>query len=371
MASASNTRVLVTGSSGFIATHVVQQLQQQGYKVRGTVRSKSNEKKVKPLLSLCPNAEHELELVEADLMKPDGWPEAVTGCDYVMHMASPFPSEEPDDENEVIKPAVEGTLQVLRACKEVKCVKRFVLTSSCAYIHGSYDKTNEECYTEEDWTNVETSKQAYYKSKTLAEKAAWDFVKDLADDEKFELVTVNPSLVLGPVLCGTFTTSLEVIKRLLCREVPFLPRLSFPIVDVRDVAACHLATMTVPEASGHRHIAYCQSLWFTDVAAILEKEFKGQGYKVPTSTAPYPLLWIMGRFDKSVRSMLPSIGKVLNHSNSRMKNVLSVQPHPTEETILDMAYSMIESGFINKTKDYKPRSEAAATGVEPETAAPE
>ena len=316
------------------------------------MRSKSNEQKIKPLLSLCPGANHDLELVEADLMKPDGWNEAVADCTYVLHLASPFPNTEPADENEVIKPAVEGTLQVLRACKEAKCVKRVVLTSSVAAVSGEFDEGE---FSEADWTKPEQCKMAYFKSKTLAEKAAWDFVDKLADDERFELVTINPSYVMGPVLCGSFTTSMESIKRLLNHEMPMVPRINFAIVDVRDVAASHLAAMTVPEASGNRHIVHGQNIWISELAKILENEFKPQGYKVPTSTAPYPLLWMIGRFDKTVKMILPSVGHVTRYDIGRMKSILGVEPRPIEETLIDMAYSLIENGSVKKTKGYKPR----------------
>ena len=183
MAAASGTRVLVTGASGFIATHVVQQLQRQGYKVRGTVRSKTNEKKVKPLLSLCPNAEHELELVEADLMKPDGWNEAVADCSYIMHIASPFPNAEPRDENELIKPAVEGTLQVLRACREAKCVKRVVLTSSVVSISGGFEESD-KAFTEADWTDVKTCKMGLCQKQNSCWKSCLGFHQRVAGRRK-------------------------------------------------------------------------------------------------------------------------------------------------------------------------------------------
>ena len=144
--------------------------------------------------------------------------------------------------------------------------------------------------------------------------------------------------------------------RLLTRDMPMVPRINFAIVDVRDVAASHLAAMTVPEANGNRHIVDGHNAWFSDLAVMLEKEFKGQGYKPPTSTCPYPLLWMLGRFDKTIKMVLPSVGKVIKYENTRMKTVLGVEPHSIEETIIDMAYSMIENGTIKKTPKYKPRA---------------
>lgn len=349
-----SSRVLVTGATGYIATHVVQQLQQQGYAVRGTVRSKANEKKVKPLFELCPTAKHPLELVEADLTKDDGWVEAIDGCTYVMHIASPFPSTEPRDEQEVIGPAVEGTMRVLRACKQAQGVKRVVLTSSAASIAGAFNvKAEGKVYTEDDWTDLKTCPMAYAKSKTLAEKAAWDFMNEWTDANKFDLAIINPTYVMGPVLCGSVTTSMEVIKRMLEKAMPLLPRLNFDIVDVRDVAASHLAAMTVPEAGTNRHIISGHCAWMYELAAILDDEFKAQGYSIPTSNAPYPLLWLFSKFDKTVQLIMPSVGNVTEFDNHRMKNILGVVPRSMKTTVIDMAYSMIENGSVKKTSKYQ------------------
>jgi nucleoside-diphosphate-sugar epimerase len=343
--------VLVTGASGFIATHVVQQLQQLGYKVRGTVRSLANEQKVKPLRELCPGAKHEVELVEADLTSSDGWQEAVRGCTYVIHTASPFPKEAPLNESELIKPAVEGTLAVLVACRQVGCVKRVVLTSSVAAVSGGTD--HEGTYDEKNWTNTDQIDSAYSKSKTLAEKAAWDFVSKLYDTEQFELTVMNPCYVMGPVLSGGWATSMELPKKLLERAMPALPHISLSIVDVRDVAAAHIAAMTLPDAAGKRHILSCPtSLWFHEIAKIYSDEFYPLGYNVPVREAPYFLLKLFSFFDKTVRMILPLWGVQTEYNNTRMTSVLGVQPRPVNETIIDMAYSMIEKGLIKKTKKY-------------------
>ena len=346
--------MLVTGASGYIATHIVQQLQKAGYKVRGTVRSLKNEEKLKPLQELCPDAKYPLELVEADLTKSEGWVEAVTGCKYVMHVASPFPAENPANEDEIIKPAVDGTLYVMKACQEAKCVKRVVLTSSVVAVSNGFEVGGEKEYTEADWTDLKRPGIiAYNKSKTLAEKAAWDFVEGLAEEEKFELVVMNPAFVMGPVLCGSFTTSMEVPKQLLEKQTPMLARVSFGLVDVRDVAAAHIAGMTVPEAVGKRHILCAGNMWLKEVAECLVKEFQPQGYNIPTKVAPYALLWLMARFDKTVKLLLPSVGKVTKLNNQRMVSVLGVTPRPMEDTLIEMCYSMIEGGKIKKTVGYK------------------
>ena len=342
--------VLVTGASGFIATHIVRQLLLAGYKVRGTVRNISNESKVLPLQNLCPEAKHPLQLIEADLLDPTSWPAAVDGCTYVLHTASPFPASNPSDENELIKPAVDGTLNVLNACKSARSVKRVVLTSSTFAISGGFETDTDHTYTEADWPDT-AAIGPYAKSKTLAEKAAWDFIDGLSG-ERFELAVVNPTYVVGPVLCGGMSTSMELPKRLMEHAMPMLPKLCFPCADVRDVAAAHIKAMTVAEAAGRRHIVSGDSVWLSRIAEILSNEFKPQGYNIPLSTAPYALVWLLGWFDKSVRMILPSIGKKTKVDNARMREVLGVEPRDIKDTFIDMVYSMIEKGMIKKTKAY-------------------
>jgi len=343
--------VLVTGATGFIATHVIQQLLQAGHKVRGSVRSLKNEQKIKPLQELHPKAKYPLELVEADLTSANGWADAVSGCTYVIHMASPFPNEQPSDESEVIKPAVDGTLIVLKACREARTVKRVVLTSSVASISGGFDIGGS--YTEADWTDVGTVKQAYLKSKTLAEKAAWDFVRDLPNGEKFELSVINPAFVMGPPLCGGWATSMELTKRLLERQMPAVPQINFSIIDVRDVAAAHIAAMTKAEAAGNRHIVAAHNLWMKEIAMMYKEEFLQLGYNVPVREAPYFILKLISLFDKTVRLLLPAWGKETFYDNTRMHTVLGIEPRPARETVMDMAHSMIQKGFIKTTATYR------------------
>lgn len=204
--------VLVTGASGYIATHVVQQLLEAGYKVKGTVRSLENEEKVKPLTELA-GENGTLDLVEADLLKEEGWLDAVKGCSYVLHIASPFPLDQPRNEDDVVKPAVDGTMNVLKACHEAKCVKRVVLTSSNAAVFGNSKNKTGTTVTEEDWTDLTKHVEPYQKSKTQAEKAAWEYVEGLPEDERFELAAVNPCFVMGPALCGTPGTSMKIMQQ--------------------------------------------------------------------------------------------------------------------------------------------------------------
>lgn len=346
--------VLVTGASGYVAAHVIKILQEEGYKVRGTVRSLQNETKVKPLKELCPDARYPLELVEADLLKEDGWKEAVKDCCYVIHCASPFPSTQPSSPDDVIKPAVDGTKTVLQACADAGTVKRVVLTSSVAAVHGEMIMEEGKEYTEGDWTNTDSiSLDVYSKSKTLAERAAWDFVKELPGDKKFELAVINPGLVFGPVINGSISTSVEIVKKLLERSMPMVPKVNFAVCDVRDVALAHVKAMTLADAADHRHLIISQNVWCKDIALTLSKEFKPHGYCVPTVVAPYFAVWLNSFFDKMTRTILPRIGREFRFDNKRMREVLGITPRDLNQTLIDTAYSLIENGFIKKSKKYK------------------
>ncbi|EDV29632.1 putative uncharacterized oxidoreductase [Trichoplax sp. H2] len=346
---------LVTGASGFLASHIVQQLLQKGLKVRGTVRSLQNQEKVEPLRQLSKDSPQSLELVEADLLNKDSWIKAVEGCTYVCHVASPFPIKAPNNEMDLIKPAVDGTKAVLEACSNSGTVKRVSLTSSIAAIIGGVDAPNGTEFTEENWGNAEKA-SAYAKSKILAEKAAWEFIKDLPESKKFELVVFNPGYIQGPVIRGTYCSSLEVVMRLMKRAMPAVPKMSFAIVDVRDVAAAHIAGLTAPKAAGNRYILVSENMWMGDVGQALLNEFKTQGYNPPTATAPYFLLWTLSWFDKSLATILPNIGHFSKFNNTKAKEDLEINFKSAKESVIDMAYSMIERDFIKKTPAYKGRN---------------
>ncbi|XP_022244340.1 cinnamoyl-CoA reductase 1-like isoform X2 [Limulus polyphemus] len=346
--------VLVTGATGFVSTHVIKLLQGEGYKVRGTVRNLKDEDKVKQIRELSPDAQHPIELVEADLTKDEGWNEAVKDCSYVIHIASPVPSSPPVNEDDILQPIVEGTKRVLQACADAGTIKRVVLTSSTFAIHGETTLEEDKVYNESDWTDTEsTTLDSYSKSKTLGEKGAWEFIKELPDDKKFELAVINPGLVLGPVLSSTVSSSNEIVKKLLERGIPMVPRINLSVCDVRDVAEAHLKAMTTPSANGQRYIISTQNVWLKDIALILCKEFKPQGYRIPTMNAPYFALWLNSFIDKSVRPVLPRIGKEYKFDNTRMKEVLEINPLDLTQTIVDTAYSLIEHGIVKKSKKYK------------------
>lgn len=350
--------VLVTSASGFIATHIIKQLQESNYKVRGVVPNLEDEKKIEHLHTLCPEAEVKLELVQADTSKADAWEEPIKDAQYVIHVISPFPKNNSKDDNELVQPAVDETLAVLKACVAAKTVKRVLMTSSTAAILSHSDAgSDNKVYTEEDWSDP-TKLDPYGKCKTLAEKAAWAYVKELPEEEKLALTVINPSYVMGPVLPGTRCFSSEVVKVLLERDIPVVPKLNFSIVDVRDVAAAHVKAMTMEEAAGKRFIVNASEMWMKDIAQVLVKEFKSQGYNVPTMNCPNFVLQLRSLYDKTVKKFLPQVGKVLKLDNTQMKDTLKITPRESKETIIDMAYSLIEGGFIKKCKKYKGQNAA-------------
>ncbi len=357
MASQDAPLVLVTGVSGFIASHITHQLLTEGtVRVRGSVRSLENEAKVQALRDLVPDATFPLELVEAQLENVESWNEAVKGCSFVYHVASPVPLEMPADENVVIKPAVEGTMNVLRACAESLSVKRVVLTSSIDAVVLSEEHHNDAEYvsTERDWSDRENA-NAYSKSKHLAERAAWDFVHSLEGESKFELAVVNPVVVIGPFVTSTAINaiSLQSIALLLNQGYPFLLDISFSFVDVRDVAAAHIAAMEKPEAAGNRHILSAETYWFKQIAEVLSAEFGPQGYKVSNWVLPQAGAWVLKFFSGVIHRFYPAIGKMQKLDNTRMKTVLGISPRDVQQSIIDTGYSLIEYGVVHRKPGYK------------------
>jgi dihydroflavonol-4-reductase len=343
-----NTTVLVTGASGFIGLHCVLQLLQQGYRVRGTVRSQARADEVREAMAAHAGIDlgDRLELVEADLSRDEGWADAVRGCSYVLHVASPFPNRAPEHEDELIKPAKEGTLRVLRAAADAG-VKRVVLTSSLAAVSGGHPVDNERVYTEDDWSIVERC-PPYPKSKTLAERAAWDFVASLEGDAPMELSVINPGAVLGPVLNRHYSTSGEVVRKLLAKELPGTAKLGFAWVDVRDVASAHIAAMTVPEAAGQRFCCAIEFSWIDEVADILAKRFGPEGWKVPTRKLPSFMVRLVAMFDPTVKNVVSDLGRVRQVSSDRIRSVLGWQPHSLEEMTISMGETMIQQGIVSK-----------------------
>lgn len=351
--------VLVTGACGFIAAHVIQQLLTVGYRVRGTVRSIANEDKVAPLRSLAPGSKHQLELVATDLCSDDGWDEAVAGCWAVIHVASTMPSITEDiPEEAFVVPAVQGTLRVMRASAKAG-VKKMAITGSFSAVHGDpIPAIDNYTFTEEDWTDIHFPRlEPYPKSKTLAEMAAWDFIKELPDDKKMDLTVILPTFVWGPPLFKAHESAQSVVTMnlLLNHQYPGTPYLHGIFCDVRDVALAHVKSLTTPDAVGKRILIHTESQWLNDVAKMMATEFAPQGYTIFTNTVPYFILWIVSFFNKKIAQsgMLEKIGKEIIVGNKRMKEVLGIEPTPFQTTAFDMAYTMIDLGLTFKAKNYR------------------
>ena len=327
-----NTLVTVTGASGFIALHCIRELLQEGYRVRGTLRSLDKEPAVRAALALDQEAASSVSFVAANLLEDDGWPAAVQGARYVLHVASPLPAAPTANDEELIRPAVDGTLRVLRAA-EAAGVSRVVMTSSIAAVVYNEKAERGEPLNEDDWSNLWDSMRAYEKSKTLAERAAWEFVDALSGESPMELVAMNPAYVLGPSLLGADNASNELVRKVLRREVPGVPRLYLPIVDVRDVAKAHVAAMTAPKAAGKRFILTAEECSYGDLAEQLE----AAGYKVSTRVFPNWIVRILGHFDPAVALIVPRLGKRRNLSSRQAKALLDWKTRPLRETIVDTA----------------------------------
>ena len=338
----SATKVLVTGASGFLALHTVLRLLQLGYHVRGSVRTEAQAKNVRESLSKHVDTS-KLEFICVDLLNDHGWQQAVAGCDLVLHLASPFPSEMPKDENELIAPARDGTLRVLRA-SQAGGVKRVIQVSSTAAVISGHEQEN-RTFTEADWTNVGKTDYAYAKSKTLAEQAAWDFIHSVENKSNMELVSINPSNIFGPVLDNHNHTSTEWFRTLLRREVPGIPRAQLNIVDVRDLVELIIKAMTTSQAAGKRFIANGASIPLAEFANILERHFASRGYRVPTRILPDWLMRLVGRFTPKTKPVVQSIGWTYSLSTEQAKSVLGWQARPYETTIVEMAESLIAHGL--------------------------
>jgi len=336
--------VLVTGGSGFVGSHVILQLLAQGHRVRTTVRSLSREAQVRATLEKAGADTTNLSFAAADLEKDDGWAEAVAGCDYVQHVASPFPQSQPQDEQELIRPAREGTLRVLRAARDAG-VKRVVVTSSFAAIgYGHGQRTAD--YTEADWTDVDgPAVQPYMKSKTLAERAAWDFVA--AEGNGMELAVVNPVGIFGPALNDDLSTSIWLVKSMLEGKMPGLPDLWFGVVDVRDVAGLQLAAMTHPDAAGERFLAVAgKAMSIPQMADVLRSGLGAAGAGITRRRVPNWLVRIMALFNPMAREAAPRLGIQSNASKAKARKLLDWQPRTNEEAILATANSLIDLGLV-------------------------
>ena len=333
--------VLVTGGSGFLGSWCIVEALQRGYWVRTTIRSLAREAEVRAAVASQIEADDRLTVVAADLMSDEGWGQAVEGCDYVLHVASPFPAAQPKDPDELIVPAREGTLRVLRASLGAG-VKRIVVTSSVAAVRNGAAgaRADGRELTEDDWSDPEDlSLTPYTRSKTIAELAAWEFMREQGAEKR--LVTVLPGAIVGPVLSADRSYSLEAIERLLEGRMPGLPRLGFSFIDVRDVASLEVAALSAPEAGGQRLLAAGSFLWFADVAEILRERLGPEAAKVPTRKIPNFVVRAMALVDPSVRSVAGELGQKTTYSLENAKRRVEWSPRPVEETVVDCARSLL------------------------------
>jgi len=333
-------KVFVSGGSGYIAGFLIRQLIAEGWTVHTSIRDLAREATVRASLAVD---DSKLKFFAADLTGDAGWAEAMAGTSHVAHVASPLPSNAPKSDDELIVPARDGALRALKAAKAAG-VKRFVMTSSMAAIAYGHGRSK-SVFTEADWTDpTSPDAYAYVRSKTIAERAARDWVA--AEGGDMEFVTVNPSLVLGPLQSGDFSTSLEAIKKLLEGSMPGLPNFGFGIVDVRDVADMHVRCLTMPDMAGERFICSGPFLMMADVAAILREGLGPQGRKVPKRKLPDWLMRVVGRFDPVVRQVLGELGNVRDTDISHARTKLGWSPRPPEESVLDTARDMIRLGIV-------------------------
>ncbi len=333
-------RVLVTGGSGYIAGFVIRQLVAEGWQVNTTVRSLTREAELRRVLAVDDAA---LRFFAADLTRDEGWAEAVAGCSHVAHVASPLPMGAVRHEDDLIVPARDGALRALKFAHAAG-VKRLVMTSSVAAIAYGHGKTSAR-YTEADWTRVDGPQvTAYAKSKTIAERAARDWMA--ANGAGMEYVSVNPSAVLGPVMSADFSGSIEIITRLLSGSMPGLPDFGFGVVDVRDVADLHVRCLTAEGIDGERFIASGPFLMMRDVAATLRERLGREAHKVPTRGLPSFVLRLASVFDPTLRMVTGELGKqritLSEHAGAR----LGWYPRPAADTIADTARCLIDMGIV-------------------------
>jgi dihydroflavonol-4-reductase len=343
MAEGDGKTVLVTGGSGYLAGWCIIGLLERGYRVRTTVRNPSRERDVHAAVESQVGPAPHLTVHQADLTSDEHWANVIDGCDYVLHVASPFPPKQPKDPDELIVPAREGTKRVLGTALDHD-VKRVVVTSSIAAIRlaeGAEPKT----LTEEDWTDPDADGLTpYVRSKTIAEQSAWDLVREHGAEDR--LAVVNPGAIIGPVLNDDLSYSIEAIERLL-KGMPGVPRLGFSFVDVRDVADLEIRAMTAPEAGGRRFIAVTKFLWFDDTARILRDRLGESASKVPTRKIPDFVVRGMALFDPGIRSVIGGLGKRQEVSSEKAQTTLGWSPRPIEDTIAETGESLIQHDVVD------------------------
>jgi dihydroflavonol-4-reductase len=343
MAEGDGKTVLVTGGSGYLGGWCVVELLRRGYGVRTTVRNPAREREVHDAVASQVDPADHLSIHQADLLSDEHWDNLIEGCDYVLHVASPFPPTQPKDPDELIRPAREGTLRVLGKSLDHE-VERVVVTSSVAAVRLA-EGSEKRPLNEDDWTDPDDPDLTpYVRSKTVAERAAWDLARERGDEDR--LAVVNPGAIIGPVLHDDISYSVQSVERLL-NGMPGVPRLGFNFVDVRDVADLEIRAMTSPEAGGKRFIAVTEWLWMSETGRILRDRLGDRASKVPTRTIPNLLVRGMALFDGGIRSIVGTLGKRSDLSSDRAKGTLGWSPRPMEDTIAETGESLIDHGVVD------------------------
>jgi nucleoside-diphosphate-sugar epimerase len=337
--------VLVTGGSGFIAGWCIKQLIEEGWQVRATLRALKREAEVRGWLSKKVDLADRLTFVQADLIADAGWAQAMAGVEYVLHVASPIPATLPRHEDELIVPAREGTLRALRFARDAGARRVVVTSSTAAITYGFTGDGAGRVFTEADWTD-ETHPDAspYIRSKAIAEKAAWDFMK--REGGAMTMATVNPAAVLGPVMGPDFSPSLEIVKKLLEGAFPGSPPLGFPLVDVRDIADLHLRAMTHPSAAGERFLGGQGFVWMQEVAQVLRLRLGAQARKVPAGGLPGWMVRLLATFDPVTRSVVFELGKRRAVTPEKAIRMLGWAPRSNEDAIVAAAESLLAEGIV-------------------------
>jgi dihydroflavonol-4-reductase len=338
-------RVLVTGGSGFVGSWCIVQLLAAGHEVATTVRSLRREPEVRAMVAAGGAAvDSPISFFEADLARDEGWSDAVRGCDYVLHVASPFGGSEPAGEDMLIGAARDGAVRVLHAAVDAG-VRRVVLTSSFAAI-GYGHPPREAPFTEADWTDVRQPDVApYIRSKAVAERAAWEFIA--AQNGPMELAVINPVGIFGPVLGPDYSSSIEIIRSLLAGAAPAVPRIYFGLVDVRDVADLHLRAMTSPSAAGERFLAVAgEPLSMLEVARVLRRDLGKAAAKVPTRQLPDTVVRTLALTSPRMRQIAPQLGKRRRASHAKAARILDWSPRANDDVIVATATSLLDRGLV-------------------------
>ncbi len=335
--------VLVTGASGFLAKHIVLQALNAGHNVVGSLRDLARGPEVRaavaPFVTDAATLDARLRFVALDLTRDDGWAQAMAGVDALIHTASPFPISQPKDAEDLIRPAVDGTLRALRAARDAG-VRRVVLTSSEVAVMSGALRAGQSAHDESNWSDLEDPQLSpYARSKTQAERAAWDF----AAEAGLALTTINPGFILGPPLDAHFGSSIGVVQRMLKGKDPMMPALGLTIVDVRDVADLHLRALDRPDTAGNRYLATAGSMWMAEMGRALKAEFPDR--RIATRTAPNFVMRLLGLFDSQIRSIVPALGRYPQADNAKTCAHMDFTFRPPQEALIASARYLLDKGL--------------------------